>query len=99
MPNESGTNQFAGFPTVTPYGAKAKQGMLERLAPAAGKKPPERPYRRPPTAEAPAAAAAAKAAPPPAPVQPPSAELFRAIASLPGIPLEVQEVFGGADAA
>lgn len=96
MANESGTNQFAGFPTQTPYGAKAKQGMLERLAPTAGKKPPERPYRHPPTAGTPAAPTMAAT---PAPVQPPPAELFRAIASLPGVPLEVQEVFGGAGAA
>lgn len=99
MPNASGTNQFEGFPTVTPYGDKEKQGMLQRLAPLAGTPVPE--VRRASQDEPRHASAAQEPqAPPAGPVDvpvasPPPAEMFAAIAAIPGASPLVQGIFGG----
>ena len=94
MANDSGVNQFAGFPTQLPYGEKKREGMLQRLAPLAGSPVPE--PRRASQSRAPVAAAPAPAPPAvPAVSQPPAPELYAAIAAIPGASPLVQQVFGG----
>lgn len=103
LPNESGFNQFAGFPTVTPYGAKAKQGMLQRLAPLAGDaaaalNAPRRDgkaAKRGTTADAQAEAAPPMLAPLAQAPQLPPQQVYAAIAQIPGASPLVQQVFGG----
>lgn len=104
MPNPGGTNQFQGFPETIPYGEKSRQGMLSRLAPVAGDSAaaigaPRRDQRatqrpvRPPSGQLPIEAPLL--APLARPPMLPPAQVFRAIASIPGASPTVQAVFGG----
>jgi hypothetical protein len=102
MPNPGGTNQFQGFPETVPYGDKAKQGMLSRLAPLAGDAAaalgaPKRDQR---ATQRPKGQAQADPAPPTLEplaqvAQLPPQQMFGAIASIEGASPLVQAVFGG----
>jgi hypothetical protein len=103
VPNPGGTNQFQGFPETIPYGDKARQGMLARLAPVAGDsaaaigapRRDQRATQRPGRGQAPIDAAPPMLAPLAQPAQLPPTQVFQAIASIPGASPTVQAVFGG----
>jgi hypothetical protein len=101
MPNESGVNQFAGFPETGPYGDKARQGMLQRLAPLAGKPVPEPRRASQDRARTSAQPEPAQAPPVPVPAQAtlPPDQLYSTIAAIPGASDEVRSIFGGSPVA
>lgn len=101
MPNPGGTNQFQGFPTVTPYGDKQKQGTLQRLAPLAGDaaealgapKRDQRATQRPGRAQVAAEPAPPMLAPLAQPPQLPPQQMYAAIGQIEGASPLVQQIF------
>lgn len=92
--NPGGVNQFGGWPTQLPWGDKARQAALERLAPVP--EPPDRPFRFRPTAQrtaAPAPLPPVLVAPPVMAAPPPPT--YADIAAIDGASPLVQQVFGG----
>ena len=101
MPNASGVNQFGGFPETIPYGDKARQGTLQRLAPLAGSSSvaTDAPRRAQRAAVRGGTTAEPEAMAPPVsvavPASVPPAQLYSTIAAIPGASDEVRSIFGG----